>query len=219
MRALKDWKTWVQSVSHFGIDTTLYALTTFMPKIIAGLGFTTTVQAQLLTVPVYFVAAVSYIILGRLSDRFKVRSTYLLVALSMCLIGYIILIAASNAGVRFFGVFMVAGGLYATTSLNIVWSASNHAGYFKRAFATGCMQLVGNSAGAAIGFIFTAQSAPRYFMGLYFALGMTVMSMVLTIIMRVLLQRANKEKRRLIAEGAPDQPGLGDRNPHFIFYV
>lgn len=219
MRALKDWKVWVQSVSHFGIDTTLYAITTFMPKIIAGLGFTTTVQAQLLTVPVYFVAAVSYIILGRLSDRYQIRSTYLLIALSFCLVGYIILIASSNAGVRFFGVFMVACGLYATTSLNIVWSASNHSGYFKRAFATGCMQLVGNSAGAAIGFIFTAESAPRYFEGLWFALGMTIMSMVLTVGMSVGLRWENREKRRLIAEGGVDRPELGDRNPWFLYYV
>lgn len=219
VRCLKDWKLYVQAVSHFGIDTTLYAVTTFMPKIIAGLGFTTTVDAQLLTVPVYFVAALSYIILGRLSDRFKVRSTYLLIALGSCLIGYIILIASPKAGVRFFGVFMVAIGLYATTSLNVVWTATNHSGYFKRAFATGCVQLVGNSAGAAIGFIFTAQSAPRYFKGLYFAVGMTVMSMALTTAMSILLRRENREKSRLVAEGAPDQPELGDRNPHFLYFV
>ncbi|RFU30936.1 hypothetical protein B7463_g5423, partial [Scytalidium lignicola] len=218
IRCLKDWKLYVQSISHFGIDTTLYAITTFMPKIIAGLGFTTTVNAQLLTVPVYFVAAVSYIILGRLSDRVKNRSTFLLIALSSCLIGYIILIASPKTGVRYFGVFMVAIGLYATTSLNIVWASCNHSGYYKRAFATGMVQLVGNSAGAAIGFIFKAQSAPRYFEGLYFAVGMTIMSMTLTVIMSYFLRLGNKEKRRLIAEGAPDQPELGDRNPHFFYY-
>ncbi|KAE8445629.1 hypothetical protein EG329_013263 [Mollisiaceae sp. DMI_Dod_QoI] len=218
IRCFKDWKFYVQAISHFGIDTTLYAVTTFMPKIIAGLGFTTTVNAQLLTVPVYFVAAVSYIILGYLSDKYKNRSTYLLIALSSCLIGYIVLIASPHPGVRFFGVFMVAIGLYATTSLNIVWAASNQAGYFKRAFATGTMQLVGNSAGAAIGFIFTAQSAPRYFEGLYFALGMTIMSMTCTALTTIILRREIKVKERLIAEGVPDQPELGDRNPHFVFY-
>lgn len=71
-------------------------------------------NAQLLTVPVYFVAAVSYIILGYLSDKYKNRSTFLLIALSSCLIGYIILIASPSTGVRYFGVFMVAIGLYAT---------------------------------------------------------------------------------------------------------
>lgn len=37
---VKDWKLYIQSISHFGIDTTLYCLTTFMPTIITGLGFT-----------------------------------------------------------------------------------------------------------------------------------------------------------------------------------
>jgi len=45
---------------------------------------------------------------------------------------------------------MVAIGLYASTSLNLVWAACNHSGYFKRAFAMGIIQLVGNSAGAAV---------------------------------------------------------------------
>ncbi|RDW89671.1 MFS general substrate transporter-52 [Coleophoma cylindrospora] len=217
-RACKDWKVWTQAISHFGIDTTLYAITTFMPKIIAGLGFTSTVDAQLLTVPVYFMAAMSYVVLGYLSDKYKQRSNFLLIALSMCLVGYIILLAASQPGVRYFGVFVVALGLYASTSLNIVWAASNHAGYFKRAVATGATQLVGNSAGAAIGFIFTTQSAPRYFEGLYFGLGMTIMSICLTLFTTFMLRRANKEKLRLIAEGAPEQPELGDLNPHFLFY-
>jgi MFS family permease len=81
---------------------------------ISGLGFTSTVHAQLLTVPVYFVAAVSYLILGYQSDKHKNRSTFLLMALTSCLVGYIILIASPNVGVRYRGVFMVAVGLYAT---------------------------------------------------------------------------------------------------------
>lgn len=105
------------------------------------------------------------------------------------------------------------------TSLNLVWAACNHAGYFKRAFMTGFIQLVGNSSGAAIGFIFKAQDAPRYFFGLHFAIGMTVMSMSLTVIVAFFIVQGNKKKRQLIAEGAPDQPELGDRNPHFLYYL
>ncbi|KAL3425920.1 major facilitator superfamily transporter [Phlyctema vagabunda] len=163
-------------------------------------------------------AAISYVILGYLSDKYKNRSNFLLFALSLCLIGYIILLASPQPGVRYFGVFMVALGLYASTSLNIVWVASNNAGHYKRACATGVMQLVGNSAGAAIGFIFKAQDAPRYFTGLYFALGMVLMSMCCTGFTSFMVRRANVEKRRLVAEGAPDQPELGDANPHFYYY-
>ncbi|KAF2112236.1 major facilitator superfamily domain-containing protein [Lophiotrema nucula] len=220
IRSLKDPKLYIQSISHFGIDTTLYAVTTFMPKIIAGLGFTTTVNAQLLTIPVYFVAALSYLILGWLSDRTKMRSPFLFGSLCSCLIGYIVLaVPSSPVGVRYFGVFLVAAGLYSTTSLNLVWAACNHSGYFKRAFTTGVIQLVGNSAGAAIGFIFKAQTAPRYLEGMHFAIGMTLMSMVLTGLNLWFVVQGNKKKRKAIAEGAVDAPKLGDRNPHFLLYL
>jgi MFS family permease len=219
-RCLKDPKVWVQACSHFGIDTTLYALTTFMPKIIAGLGFTSTINAQLLTVPVYTVAAVAYLIIGWLSDKIKLRSPFLVGVLVSCLVGYIILaVPSAGVGARYFAVFLVAIGLYASTSLNIVWAACNNAGYFKRAFATGMVQLVGNSAGAAIGFIFKAQDAPRYFEGIYFAIGMTVMSICLTGVNAWIVVRGNRRKRQLVADGAADEPLLGDENPHFMYYL
>ena len=219
-RCLRDPKLYVQAISHFGIDTTLYALTTFMPKIIAGLGFTSTIQANLLTVPVYAAAAISYLIIGWLSDKTKLRSPFLLGSLASCLIGYIILaVPGSGVGARYFAVFMVAIGLYSTTSLNLVWAACNHAGYFKRAFAMGMIQLVGNSAGAAIGFIFTAQTAPRYVKGMHFAIGMTCMSMCMTMLNMWIVIAGNRRKRQQIAEGAIDRPDLGDANPHLEYYL
>ncbi|KAK3075392.1 High-affinity nicotinic acid transporter [Teratosphaeriaceae sp. CCFEE 6253] len=219
-RCLKDPKLYVQAISHFGIDTTLYAITTFQPKIIQGLGFTSTINAQLLTVPVYAVGAISYLIIGWLSDKTKLRSPFLGGVLCSCLVGYIILaVPSSSVGARYFAVFCVAIGVYASTSLNIVWASCNHAGYFKRAFATGMIQLVGNSAGAAIGFIFKAQSAPRYLEGIHFAIGMTLMSIALTAINAWIVITTNRRKRALIAEGAPDEPELADENPHFLLYL
>ncbi|EMC95878.1 hypothetical protein BAUCODRAFT_109550 [Baudoinia panamericana UAMH 10762] len=220
VRCLKDPKLYVQAISHFGIDTTLYAVTTFMPKIIAGLGFTSTINAQLLTVPVYAAAAISYLIIGYISDKVKLRSPFLIGVLISCLIGYIILaVPSTSVGARYFAVFMVAIGLYASTSLNLVWASCNHSGYFKRAFATGMIQLVGNSAGAAIGFIFKAQTAPRYFEGMHFAIGMTIMSICLIGVNLCIVIAGNKRKRREIAEGAVDEPALMDQNPHFLYYL
>jgi hypothetical protein len=54
---------------------------------------------------------------------------------------------------------------------------------------------------------------------MHFAIGMTVMSIVLTAVNASFLHLANKQKRKQIAEGAPDRPELGDRNPHFLYYI
>ena len=93
-----------------------------------------------------------------------------------------------------------------------------HAGYFKRAFASGLVQLVGNASGAVIGFIFTSESAPRYLTGMYTALALTVMSMGCAVVLSLHLRRENKKRIELIAQGAEDRPQLGDQNPHFMYY-
>ena len=218
VRTLKDWKVYVQACAHFGTNTTLYSVTTFMPRIIAGLGFTTRVNSQLLTVPVYFTAGLSFYLLARMADRRKQTSTFMMIALSFNAVGYILLLAISHPGGRFFGLFVLSLGMYAAASLNIVWCTTMHAGYFKRAFASGLVQLVGNASGAVIGFIFTTESGPRYMMGMYTALGLTVMSMCCAILLTVMLRRENARRRELVAQGAADQPELGDMNPHFMYF-
>jgi hypothetical protein len=109
-RALKDWKIYVQAVTHFCIDVTLYSVTTFMPKVIAGLGFTSRINSQLLTVPVYFVAGLSYYILARMADRQKKTSAFLFIALGFSTLGYTLLLAVTHPGGRFFGLFVLAMG-------------------------------------------------------------------------------------------------------------
>ncbi|KAF9773523.1 hypothetical protein IL306_008650, partial [Fusarium sp. DS 682] len=85
IRAIMDWRVWALGVSQFGINVTFYALTNFMPRIISGLGFTTTVNAQLLTIPVYFVSTLSFLIIARISDRLKLRSPFIAGGLCSCI--------------------------------------------------------------------------------------------------------------------------------------
>ncbi|WWD08279.1 hypothetical protein V865_006390 [Kwoniella europaea PYCC6329] len=219
LASFKDPRVYVHAVTHFGIDCTLYSLTTFMPTLVAGLGFTSTVTAQLLTVPVYVIAGISFAICGTMSDRKKIRSPFLVFALSTCLIGYIILAVAPQVGVRYAGVFIAAIGLYTSTAIHNMWVADNMAGHYKRAFSIGFVCLVGNSSGACIGFIFTAQTKPRYLQGLHFDIGMTLMAMVGVILQSFYCRYLNKKKREAIAAGAPNDPSLGDKNPHYMFFL
>lgn len=218
-RCFRDWKIYVQAVIHFGTNLSLFGATTFMPKIIAGLGITTTVNSQLLTVPVYFLAGFSFWLLALYADRTKKPSTVVIIGLSFVIIGYILLLAVSHPGGRFFGLFILSLGFYSAPTTNIVWCATMHAGYFKRAVATGMVQFVGNISGAVIGFIYTTQSAPRYMMGLEVTLAFSVLSLVLTVFLSLMLKRENKRRDELISQGARDQPELGDENPHFKYFA
>lgn len=53
------------------------------------------------------------------------------------------------------------------------------------------MQMIGNCAGAAVGFIFSAQTAPRYYQGLYVAMGALII-----VICNVGLQASNDLTRK-----------------------
>ncbi|WVQ73705.1 hypothetical protein IAR50_003285 [Cryptococcus sp. DSM 104548] len=218
-RAFQDWRLYVHAINHFGIDCTLYSLTTFMPSLCSSLGFTTTVQSQLLTVPVYAIAASAFVCCGWLSDKWNLRSPFILQALGWNLIGYIILIAAPQPGVRYAGIFISSIGLYVATALNNLWAADNIAGHYKRAVSCGTIQLTGNISGAIIGFIFTSESAPRYRKGIYFDIAATVMSMCCTLILLLGTRAKITKKEKQIAAGAPDDNSLGDENPHYQLFL
>ncbi|ORY78469.1 major facilitator superfamily domain-containing protein [Leucosporidium creatinivorum] len=218
--AALDWKTWSHSVNQFCVDTTLYGLTTFMPVIIKGLNLTkNTVDAQLLTVPVYFVAATSYVIGAHYSDKYQNRSLFIILYMAIAAIGYLILAIAESTKVRFGGVFVVGLSLYGAVGLNVTWVTTNTAGHFRRATSVGLMQLVGNSSGAAIGFIYNAKEAPRYNKGLWIAFSLSILSIIITALHAFALRRINARRAELVAAGAADQQELGSDNPHFKFML
>lgn len=138
-----------------------------LPAIIRGMGYSN-VNAQLLTVPVYVVGAISILTMAKFGDKFKMRSPFIIGSFTLQLIGYVILITVPSVGGRYTACFIVALGLYGVAGINIpCWSSfiplavscegaligagisNNCAGHYKRSTAIGINQLFGNSAGAA----------------------------------------------------------------------
>jgi MFS family permease len=115
LEAFKDPKTYIHAIMEFSVDLSLFSFTTFLPAIIKGIGYTS-VQAQLLTVPVYVWAAVSYFILAFMSDRFGLRGPFILIASVFLLIGYAVMLGTANLAARYTSVFLLAIGVYSTVS-------------------------------------------------------------------------------------------------------
>ncbi|KAH8907947.1 high-affinity nicotinic acid transporter [Coniochaeta sp. PMI_546] len=203
--ALKDPKTYMHAVIEFSVDISLFALTTFMPAIIKGMGYTS-VHAQLMTVPVYFWAGLSYFICAYASDRVGMRSAFIIFACLALMVGYIIMLTTDNIGARLTAVYILVIGLYTTTGMTIVWLNGNFAGHFKRSTAVGFVFSVGNTSGVVVGQVFKAQQAPRYLGGMKITLGLTALALVLTIVQTYGLHYVNK-KRQLRLEAR--QPTLG----------
>lgn len=75
-----------------------------MPAIVQGLGYTS-VHANLMTVPIFMVSLVCFLVIAYFSDRSGVRGPFLVIALLSLILGYAMLISVENLKVRYFACF------------------------------------------------------------------------------------------------------------------
>ncbi|KAL2205644.1 nicotinic acid plasma membrane transporter [Sarocladium strictum] len=211
LSAFKDPKLYIHSILEFSVSLSLFSFMTFLPAIIRGLGYTS-VHAQLLTVPVYVWATMSYVIIALLSDKVGLRAPFILGACLFLIIGYSINVGSEVLGARYAAVFVIGCGVYASAGLSIVWLNSNFAGHYKRATALGITFSVGNSSGIVVGQIFTAQTAPRYIRGTGITMGFAGFAMLLVCINAFGLHYVNKQRAQRLAERTPVGSEQGDKD-------
>ncbi|KAI8964196.1 DNA-repair protein rad2 [Daldinia sp. FL1419] len=221
LAAFKDWKVWMFCVAQFGVDTLLYGYSTFLPTIIRGLGEWSTAEIQLLTIPCYFVGAMTYMGIAFLSDRLQMRGLFTVGFGAVSVVGYGVLLSDSSAGVHYFGCFLVATGLYVTVGLPLAWLPSNTPRYGKRTTANGMQLTWGNAAGIMSSFIYPSADGPRYIVGNAVSLSLVGMAACLYGFLWFWFARENKKR----AEG-PRKPEhqnlsedelaeLGDESPKY----
>ncbi|CUM66611.1 uncharacterized protein PRCAT00004281001 [Priceomyces carsonii] len=220
--ALKDFRTWLTGAIQFCLDLTSYGLGTFMPIIVNGLGFTS-IDAQLLMVPIYFVTAVSYLICARISDRFCLRWPFAVGGCIVTAIGLAIVVGATKMGVRFFGLFIVAVPLYVCPSMNVVWISGNTANFYKRATVVGVNQLIGNASGVVYGQMFSTADLPRYIKGLCVCLGTQIIACGAFVFLLFYYRRQNRIRLETITtaeengKDIPREKEKGDKSIYFFY--
>ncbi len=64
-----DWKTYAYAIIYISGTIALQSITLFLPTLIDGMGHWTPVQIQLMTVPPYFAAFITILIVSRSSDQ------------------------------------------------------------------------------------------------------------------------------------------------------
>ena len=121
MLGLKDWKIWMFCLGQFGVDTILYGYSTFLPTIIKGLGTWTVAEVQCLTIPCYALGAITYLIAAWISDRLQRRGLIVTIFGFVSIIGYAVLLGNVGNGVKYFGCFLVATGLYVSVGIPLSW--------------------------------------------------------------------------------------------------
>ncbi|KAG7691643.1 hypothetical protein KL930_004386 [Ogataea haglerorum] len=213
-----DWRLAVSIVIQFCQDICLYGFSTFLPVILkSGLGFNK-MEAQYLTVPIYFLAGGLYLVQAEISDRLRKRGPVLMFGTSIAIIGYIILLAVKSSAVKYFACYLICFTLYLGTGLNEIWLASNTAPAFKRGTSISLNLSLGNVAGAVSPQVY--RDAPDYTLGHAFTLGCLVVCLFAVALQSWGYKQKNKLHQEILESGVDNRTKSrkhGDDDPSFKF--
>ncbi|RPD60527.1 MFS general substrate transporter [Lentinus tigrinus ALCF2SS1-6] len=222
--ALIDWQVWFQGFLNLFVALAVYGITLFLPSIINGFGFNTTIS-QLLTVPPYVVGTVTVISWGIWSDRIQIRSPFVFAGLSLCLIGFAINISDASIGVKYFGTFLIVAGGYSSIPALLAWISSNVVGHYKRGVSISIQVIMSNIGGVIVSNIYRTQDTPRYILGHALELGFVALGIILVPITALVYrhfnqvrdQRQREAGEKAVAYSAAELRRLGDHAPDFRY--
>jgi sugar phosphate permease len=224
--AILDWQVWVHILVYMSIVGPLYGITLFLPTIIDSFGHTPAIS-QLLTVPPYVLATLMLYIFAYSSDRIKMRSPFILLGLTFCLIGFTINISKASNGVKYFGTFFVVSGSYAAFPGVVAWLGNNLSGQYKRGIGMAVHIGVGNFSGAMASNIYRSRDSPRFLVGhgvelMFVGIGFITVPIVVLSYIRINKKRDAAQKEALergeTNKYTPQQlRELGDRAPDFRY--
>lgn len=167
-------------------------LTYFYPTLVNGLGYTQTVQAQYMTVPIYAVAFVCTAISGYFADKIpQWRGVFIACWLTFSMITSILVCVLHNFTVRYALLVLMAAGLWSSNALSLSFASSTFGSMDAevRAIALAVMNGLGNLAQIYGAYLFPSKDAPQYLMGFGVISGMLGFGVGVYITMHILVRR------------------------------
>ncbi|KAK9367291.1 major facilitator superfamily domain-containing protein [Lipomyces kononenkoae] len=207
--ALTDPFVYLASGVFFFSSVAIFGFGTFLPTIIRGFGYDS-FQANYLTIPVYFVGALSLAIQAYISDKKQQRALFLLISACPVIIGYLMCVGTPNAVAGYVAMFICVSGIYSFSCLIITWVATNLIPDYKRSVGLPFFESIGNLSGLVSSQLYPGKDGPRYVMGNAVSASMEAVAAVLVGCAWLLLRKRNAKKDKLIAEGATTNGMEGD---------
>ncbi|KAH8660081.1 major facilitator superfamily domain-containing protein [Xylariales sp. PMI_506] len=203
LAAFKDWRKILIIVWTACATVPAYGFAIFLPLIVSGMGYQG-VQANLMSVPPFMVAAMALITLVWISDRFKERSLVSAAAMFVSIIGYIGLIVSSNNKVRYGFLFVVMIGAGSINPLSAAWLNDNTPDKATRSIIMGIYGW-NNVAGVIAGQVYSSKYGPSYRTSASVTLGIVALGTVGFVISRVLYMLENKKRKAEIEGWSEEQ--------------
>lgn len=148
-QAFTDPYVYLYGLLFHGFAFALYTISLFMPTIIADLGYKAA-DAQLLTVPPYFLAFIFTMTIAHISFVVNRRLVFIIGCALLAILGYIVQITSPTVAGRYVAIFITTPGVYAGNALLLSLPSENVSGQTKRATAL-AMQIMFGNMGSIIG--------------------------------------------------------------------
>ncbi|KAF8530469.1 putative MFS nicotinic acid transporter Tna1 [Hysterangium stoloniferum] len=213
-KALRDWKTYAYSLMFLSISQPFFSISLFVPSIIAALGFTNAAANALSAAP-YALGTIITLIVGRMSDRFSLRTPFIVIMMLLSVVGYTIFLCDVSQAVKYVAVFITVAGAYPSIPTAITFVHHPLFSYsfgpmYTRAVVIGLFFSFGNSAGILSSNVYPISDAPKYIRGHAIALGFSVrtlcfcLGIVLSAFLGFYCMRENARRDRIYGIPNPD---------------
>ena len=120
---LMDAKAWFTALMYFSTNVGFSSLPVFLPTILKDMGFSS-INAQGLTAPPFFLSFLVTIFSVYVADKTQQRGFTIMFMSTIGFIGYVLLAACKVVGVRYFGVFLAASGIFPSIANILPWVLS-----------------------------------------------------------------------------------------------
>lgn len=167
-------------------------LSYFYPTLVRGLGYTSTVQAQYMTVPIYAVAFVCTAISGFCADKVPgYRGLIIACWLTFSLVTSICVCTIYNFTARYALLVLMAAGLWASNALSLSFAAASFGNMEPevRAIALALVNAMGNLAQIYGAYLFPKEDAPKYLKGFGVISGLLGFGVAVYIFMHVMTRK------------------------------
>lgn len=177
---------------YFSCNVSFSSLPVFLPTILRDMGFTS-VNAQGLTAPPYFLAFIFSILTTWLADRSQQRGLMIVLFSIIGAVGYVMLATCTSVGVRYAGVFLAAAGVFPCIGNILPWVLNNQGSDSARGMGIVILNIIGQC-GPFLGTnIFPSSDSPRYVKGQSICAAFMFFTTLLALCLRTLLVWENKQ--------------------------
>lgn len=190
VQSFTDIKNILPMLMYFSINVTFASLPVFLPEILKGMGYTS-IHAQGLSAPPYVVTFLLVLVSSYISDRVMQRGVIIATMSAIGAVGFLILAVSEKTAVKYFAVFLAAGGEFSCVAILIAWVGNNQSSDTRRSAGFVLVQLIGQC-GPILGTrLYPTSEAPHYRKGFWVCFGFSCFIVFLSLVLRTYLKYEN----------------------------